>query len=345
MAGGTRTRISDIADRLGVSTATVSRALNATGYVREDLAARIRATAIGMNYALPQTETGRQALIVSSQEAMIDFKRNQFTMYVLEGVQTRAAARAITLDTHIYHADLGIADLRRAAAAPQVIGLLLVTVDDATLDLVRDLDIPAVLVNGDDPQMTVSSVTPCNRSAAALATRHLRQLGHRRILFLNRPGRRTIQRRLEGWRDAQGGDGDPALVIDIDDWTAEAAARGVTQVIACGPPFTAIVAAGDVLAAGAIAAVQGAGLSVPDDVSVVGIDGLPQGQYMLPALTSVRIPMQAVGALSLDLLMDTADQRRAQMSLPARRIELACELLHRATTAPVRARGGRAADA
>ena len=81
-----RTRISDIADRLGVSTATVSRALSGNGYVREPLAAQIRSAAVEMNYALPGQVMGQRVLLVSSQEAMIDFQRSQFTMYVLAGV-------------------------------------------------------------------------------------------------------------------------------------------------------------------------------------------------------------------------------------------------------------------
>ncbi|WP_128255760.1 LacI family DNA-binding transcriptional regulator [Falsirhodobacter deserti] len=334
MTGSGRTRISDIANRLGISTATVSRALSGNGYVRDNLANRIRATAIEMNYALPGNVSGKRALLVASQEAMIDFQRNQFTTYVLEGLRERAASQDITLDTHIFRAELGIEALREAAMAEDVVGLMLVTLDDATLNLVRALEVPTVLVNGDDPEMWLSSVTPCNRSAAMLATRHLMRLGHRRILFLNRPGRRTIRRRLEGWQDALGEACDPALVVDVDDWTAEAAQTRMEAVLRDGPDFTAVVAAGDVLATGAIVAVQAAGLSVPGDVSVVGIDGLPQGQYMSPALTSVRIPMEAVGALSLDLLVETARLRRARVSLPARRIELACEIVHRASAGP-----------
>ena len=92
------------------------------------------------------------------------------------------------------------------------------------------------------------------------------------------------------------------LELDVEDWTAEAATARINQALDMGLQFTAIVAAADILAAGAIQALQSRGLRVPGDISVVGIDGLPQGQYMSPALTSVRIPMQAVGSLSLEEL-------------------------------------------
>ena len=329
-----RTRISDIATRLGVSTATVSRALTGNGYVREGLSAQIRAAAVEMGYALPGTVTGQRVLLVSSQDAMIDFQRSQFTMYVLAGVQERAEAQGIRIDSFTYQNADDLQALRAAAAAPDVLGVLLVTVDDGMLAKVYDLACPAVVVNGDDPQMRLSSVTPCNRSAAALATRHLAALGHRRIAFLYRPGRRTIQRRYEGWRDVLAGDFEPALILEAADWTAEAAQRSVSRALEQGLDFTAIVAAGDILAAGAISALVAAGRRVPQDVSVIGIDGLPQGQYLAPALTTVKIPMHAVGALSAELLAETVRLRKAGVALPSRRIELACELIERASCAP-----------
>lgn len=328
-----RTRISDIAERLGVSTATVSRALSGNGYVREPLAAQIRSAAVEMNYALPGQITGQRVLLVSSQEAMIDFQRSQFTMYVLAGVQERAEAQDIRIDSFTYQSAGDLQALREATAAPDVLGILLVTVEDRMLAEIYDLPCPAVVVNGDDPQMRLSSVTPCNRSAAALATRYLAGLGHRRIAFLNRPGRRTIQRRYEGWRDVLAGDVEPSLILEVEDWTAEAAQRCVGRALAGGADFTAIVAAGDILAAGAIAALLAAGRRVPQDVSVIGIDGLPQGQYLAPALTTVKIPMHAVGALSLELLTESVRLRKAGVALPARRIELACELIERASCA------------
>lgn len=334
-----RTRISDIAARLGISTATVSRALTGNGYVREGLAAQIRSAAVEMNYALPGALTGQRVLLVSSQEAMIDFQRNQFTMYVLAGLQERAAAQDIRLEPFTYQGAADLQILHEAAGAEDVIGVLLVTVDDQVLRAASDLPCPAIIVNGDDPQMQLSSVTPCNRSAAALATRHLMGLGHRRIAFLTRPGRRTIQRRFEGWKDALAEGFDPALVIEVDDWTAEAAQRGVSAALRGGPRFTAIVAAGDVLAAGAIAALQAAGKRVPAEVSVLGIDGLPQGQYLSPALSTISIPMHAVGALSLELLTETVRLRKAGVNLPARRIELACDLLQRASCGAAPAQG------
>ena len=337
---GRRTRIADIADRLGVSTATVSRAISGKGYVRADLAEKIRSMALEMNYGLPDSQAGRRVLLAASNDAMLDFQRAQFTTHVLDGLRDRAAALGIEIEQHRIDPAGRLDEIADTLAEADVLGTLLLTVDDALLDAAHALPGPVVLVNSDDPDMRLSSVTPCNRSAAALAAKHLTGLGHERILFLTKPGRRTIQRRLEGLRDVLGARFDPGLVVEAEDWTVEAAEAALGRALADGLSFTAVLAAGDVLAAGALMGLHAAGLDVPDDVSLIGIDGLPQGEYLSPALTTVTIPMRAVGAFSLDLLVNAAKLAGTMIELPASRIELACSLTERASTAAARSRTG-----
>src|SRR5690606_18895742 len=145
-----------------------------------------------------------------------------------------------------------------------------------------------VLVNGDDPAMRHSSVTPCNRSAARLAAEHMLDLGHERVVFLMRRGRRTIERRFEGWRDAlaaRGFDCGPSLIVEVEDWLPELAADAIAGRIAeRGLDFSAVLAAGDSLAVGAMLGLARAGYSVPADVSVMGMDDLPQAAFQNPPL-------------------------------------------------------------
>ncbi len=333
MASGKRTRIADIAARLGVSTATVSRAISGKGYVKEDLAERIRGLAVELNYGVPDNPAGKRVWLVASNDAMIDFQRSQFTMYVLEGLQDRARSLGIAVEQRVLDSLEG--------ADPDLLGALFLTLDDAALGVARGLPFPTVLVNGDDPQMQIGSVAPCNRSAAALATRHLWDLGHRRVAFVSRPGRRTIQRRLEGVRDVLGAAFDPDLMLNVTDWTAEAAQAAVEAALSRGLDFTAVVTAGDVLATGVLIGLQNAGLRVPEDVSVVGIDGLPQGEFLYPPLTSVTIPMRAIGAVALDTLCTIARLKGTDYQMPVARVELACSLTVRGSTGPVQASAAR----
>lgn len=331
---GKRVRLAEVAERAGVSIATVSRALSGTPGVHPDLVARIRRTAQDLGYALPSPLTGRRVMVLASAAAMVDLSRSLFTFGVMQGLTARAGHLKLDLVTRaVSDPAEERAALAEAAVDPAVAGLLFLTLDDeAMLDATRGFGKPIVLVNGDDPLMQLSSVAPSNRAAAALATDHLIRLGHRRILFLTRPGRRTIERRMEGWRDRMrvAGTYDPGLVVEVDDWLPELAAERVAERLARGRDFTAILTAADSLAFGAMQALQAAGVSVPGEVSLVGMDGLPQGEFLSPPLSAIRMPMQAIGAASVDLLREML----TGLPLPARRVELACAFIARGSSGP-----------
>ncbi len=337
-----RIRLEEIAERCGVSVSTTSRALSGVGGVREDLRTVIIETAKSMNYAIPASVAGRKVILAASSAAMLDSARSQFTTHVLDGLNERARMLGVELVTRPVAApEDEIALLRDSEQDDSVAGCLFLTLDDdAMLTLTTGFSKPIVLVNGDDPSMRHSSVTPCNRSAAMLAANHLIGLGHRRILFLQRRGRRTIERRYEGWRDALSAAGVTDfedLVVEVDDWLPELARKALKQRIATrGLDFTAVLTAGDSLAFGAIRGVQEAGHSVPADVSVVGMDDLPLAAFCNPPLTAMHIPMREIGSAALSLLLDDM----AHAVLPPRRVELACHLVVRQSTAAVRAADG-----
>jgi DNA-binding LacI/PurR family transcriptional regulator len=333
---GRRVRLEDIGRQCGVSAATVSRALGGGAGVRPALVERIRGAALDAGYALPPSLAGQRVIVLASPAAMEDYSRSQFTLNVMQGIEDRAAVLRATVTARPVASTANEARALTAAAADEdVAGLLFLTLDDEDmLAAARSLPKPVVLVNGDDPSMRLSSVAPSNRAAAALATDHLRALGHRRILFLMRRGRRTIERRFEGWRDRMSADGrghDPALVIEVADWLPELAAAALRGRIArAGVDFTAILAAGDSLAMGAMQALTAQGISVPDRVSVIGMDGLPQGAFLNPPLSAIEMPMREIGAAAVDLLRDL----RGSPPRPARRIEIACRLNDRGSCGP-----------
>lgn len=331
-----RVRLEDIARQCGVSLSTASRALAGEKGVRAEIRQQILEAAKTASYGAPAAVAGQRVIVAASSAAMIDYVRNQFTLYVLEGLNERARAFGLEISTWPIadHAEEQ-AMLEEARRDDRVAGVLFLTVDDETmLAATRDFAKPVVLLNGDDPDMRLSSVTPCNRSAARLATDYLIRQGHRRILFLTRPGRRTIERRREGWRDALLEHGLPAgddLLLPVDDWIPELATKAVTErVRRRGLDFTAILAAGDSLAAGAMVAVQRLGYAVPGDVSIMGIDDLPQASFLTPPLTSMHVPKREIGMVALDLLRDAL----SGPPMPPRRVELACHIVERKSVGP-----------
>ncbi|RRI00698.1 LacI family transcriptional regulator [Mesorhizobium tamadayense] len=338
-----RIRLEEIAARCGVSVSTASRALSGVGGVRDELRTTIIEAAKSMNYAIPASVAGRKVILAASSVAMVDSARNQFTYHVLDGLNERARMLGVELVTRpVATPEEETALLRESECDDSVAGCLFLTLDDDdVLTRAAGFSKPIVLVNGDDPSMRHSSVTPCNRSAAMLAAQHLIGLGHHRVLFLMRRGRRTIERRYEGWRDAliAGGVADfEDLVIEVQDWLPELASKAVKERIATrGLDFTAVLTAGDSLAFGVIAGIQEAGYSVPGDVSVVGMDDLPLAAFCNPPLTAMHIPMHEIGSAALSLLLDDM----AHSVLPPRRVELACYLVERQSTAPARVGVGR----
>ena len=331
-----RVRLEDIAEACGVSLSTVSRALAGEKGVRPEIRQQVLDAAKHANYTVPRAVAGQKVILAASSAAMIDYIRNQFTLYVLEGLRDRAKTLGLEIVTRpIADMHEEIAVLDEARSDPAVAGLLFLTIDDEDmLAASRGFDKSIVLLNSDDPLMRLSSVTPCNRSSARLAADHLLGLGHERILFLMRPGRRTIERRYEGWRDAllhRGLQADPDLLVPVDDWLPDLATQAiVTRIRERGLDFTAVLAAGDSLAVGAMRGVKQMGYAVPGDVSVMGMDDLPQAAFLDPPLTTMHIPMREIGSSGLDLLYDNLS------GLPylPRRVELACHLVERASTGP-----------
>ena len=331
-----RVRLEDIARQCGVSVSTASRALAGEKGVRPEIRGRILEAAKTANYAVPAAVAGQRVIVAASSAAMIDYVRNQFTLYVLEGLNERARALGLEMVTRpLVDRAEELTMLEEARRDPQVAGILFLTVDDESmLAATRRFEKPVVLLNCDDPDMQLSSVTPCNRSAGRLATDYLIRLGHRRILFLMRPGRRTIERRREGWQDALLEHGLPVtddMLLPVDDWVPDLATQAVVRRIGeRGLDFTAILAAGDSLAAGAMVGVQQAGYAVPADVSIMGIDDLPQGAFLTPPLTSMHVPKREIGMVALDLLRDAL----SGPPMPARRVELACHIVERQSVGP-----------
>lgn len=333
-----RVRLEDVAKICNVSLSTVSRALSGEKGVQSKTRERILEVARKINYLIPKSVDGKKIILAVSTAAMIDHARNQFSLYVLDGLTIRAEELNISIVTYpVTNAEEAAKLVGMVSKSADILGVLSLTVDDESiLSALRDLGTPVVLINSVDSQMRLSSVTPSNRFGARVAAEHLLQLGHRRILFLMRPGRDTIAQRLLGWRDALHRFGvmdEGELVVEVEDWLPELAGQAVeARIRERGLDFTAILAAGDSLAIGAMLELRRQDIPVPDAVSVVGMDDLPQVAFMTPPLTTMHIPMREMGAAAINLLQSGVSSN----SLPPCRIELACRLVERSSTAPVR---------
>ncbi len=190
----------------------------------------------------------------------------------------------------------------------------------------RPVDLPRV------PLVQVDNI-----AGGRLATEHLVSLGHRRIAHLTgEPGLRLSDDRRTGWRaalDAAGIVPDPRLEIP-GGFTEDAGYEAAQRLLDSGVPVSAIFAASDLAAIGAMNALRARGRAVPEDVSVVGFDDLRLSAYVAPALTTVRQPAQEIGAAATNLLIELI--RRPDRRRPRRPVLFEPTLVTRDSTAPPR---------
>ncbi len=166
---------------------------------------------------------------------------------------------------------------------------------------------------------------------------YLAQLGHRRIGFIaGRPDLRSAVARASGYRAGLAAAGiafDPALV-GVGRYAQDVAREAAEAMLSLDDPPTAVFAANDLSALSIIEVAGARGLTVPDDLSVVGFDDVPEAARAQPALTTVRQPMKRLGAEAVRMVLTLL----AGDTLPETHIELPTRLVARGTTAPPRVR-------
>ncbi|SMY07275.1 LacI family DNA-binding transcriptional regulator [Flavimaricola marinus] len=336
--------IKDIAARAGVSISTVSHVINGTAPISDEVRDRVIRVARDVGYLDRRKNKGtiaslRKILLAIPQDAMPENDVNLVSWTILSTLMQESESRGIRIVVHeIDHAD-AFRQVPEAARAVDADGIILVNDDrPALLKEICNSKIPAVLINGEDPEMHINSVTPGNRFAAQKATQRLIELGHRRIIHLTWQGRRTVDRRLDGFHDAfqdNGLDIDGAITLIAEGYEPRHAEAAVRDWLARHPDLdgvTAIFCAADNLAFGAMKALKSAGLTVPDDVSVMGFDGVGLGELHVPALSTVIVPLDEFGSAALELLESSANADSKKRA--ARRLELGCEVVTRASVGP-----------
>jgi DNA-binding LacI/PurR family transcriptional regulator len=151
-----------------------------------------------------------------------------------------------------------------------------------------------------------NSVVPDDRYGAKLAVNHLAALGHRRIAYINGPAEwHSARRRLAGYKEALEtlGIGVDAAYIQPGDWEFSGGYEAAKRLLTLEPKPTAVFAANDLMALGAIYAVQDAGLSVPKDIAIVGYDNRDFTSIFRPRITTVSMPVYEMGKASAELLL------------------------------------------
>ncbi len=325
-----RVTLRDIAEAVGVSISTASRALSGAPGISGDVRSRIQSAAERLNYAgaLAGTATVISDLHVSDGSA------GEFMSAVQRGMEKKARESGLTLS--VTHA--GPSSMAWLEPDDGTAGYLLLSMQRE--DIIQHLcarAVPTVIVNGREPLMRLDAVAPANRTGGYLGARHLLQHGHTRILMLAHSPRPTIRDRMAGSRKAmqEAGLGDLGdLVVELEAMRTDLAYAAVKERIEArgGADFTAILCYNDSCAFGAIAALTEAGLSVPADISVVGFDDIPTAALISVPLTTIRVDAEDIGARSVARLIERIRSRDKLATYT----ETAVTLVVRDSTAPAR---------
>lgn len=313
--GSKRVTSQDVARHAGVSRTTVSFVLNnvAGMQISDETRQRVTAAAQALGYvpdaaaqALASGHSGTIGLLLARRSDVIgsDLFLTQM-MHVLVREVNRQGMRLLLEVVENYENQESFLRLVRSNSLDGVLysGPRL---DDSALRSLVSHGVPTVLM-GALPGSPYCFVDVNNRSAAQTAVEHLLRLGHRRIACLtNAPAAYAASSdRLCGYQDALSAAGVPVdqNLIRYGDFDAESGYMQMQALLRQQPRPTAVFVASDVVAIGAIKAIHEAGLSIPQQMAVVGFDDVPVAKYFEPALTTMHLPIAELAARACDMLV------------------------------------------
>jgi len=332
--------IYDVAKKAGVGIGTVSRVLNHSPYVRQSTRERVEAAMHDLNYH-PNSIAQRMAFGKTLTIGVITpfFTRPAFVER-LRGIEASVAESAY--DLIVFNVETPAkrdAYFRSVPLSQRVDGLIVISLPptDADVKRFRQADIPTVLVDTSHPEL--SQIVVDDVAGGRMATQHLIQLGHRRIAYLSDPLNDPLISpfrftsslyRYQGYRQAL-----KEADIPFSPEYHQAAEHGRFQakmlthkLLALPNPPTAIFAASDTQAMGALEAAREAIVKVPEELSIIGFDDIEIAAYL--RLSTIRQPLYESGLRAVELLLSCLENRENR----PQQIDLSLELIQRGTTAP-----------
>lgn len=326
---GAAVTIHDVAARAGVSVATVSRVLNGKELVRAETSRQVLEVAKSLRY-VPNV-AARTLSIRRSQTIGIVLPEvhGEFFSEVIRGIDLAARAAGYHILVSGSHSDaremIDVLDAMRG----RVDGLVVMAPDVALAPLRDQLahKLPMVLLNSDDDRH--AAITIDNYGGARTMMKHLASLGHERIAFIKGPEQNADAReRLRGYRHVmrtmgkQGaGSGErgagrrsqlptpSSQLLELDgDFTERAGFDAVKKILAFDPRPTAIFAANDSMAVGALSALAEAEVDVPGAMSLAGFDDIPIAHYVNPPLTTIGVDIAELGRRAFAVLAESMER-------------------------------------
>jgi DNA-binding LacI/PurR family transcriptional regulator len=324
--------MADVAKLAGVSHQTVSRVINNSEHVRPETRDRVIEAMRLLDY---RPNPLARALVTGRSRTLgvVSFDTTLFgPASTLFGIERAAHAAGYGVSV------ISVVEINRASVLSAierllghaVDGVVIISPQSEAVSSILELppEVPIVsVVAGPDEGAAVVEVDQF--AGAQFATRHLLELGHKTVWHISGPSDfLEAQQRIEGWRAALLEAAAPLPPILVGDWSAESGYQLGRQ-LAEDPEVTAVFVANDPMALGLLRVLHEAGRRVPEDVSIVGFDDVPESSYFTPPLTTVRQDFLEVGRSSFALLLDEIESGRRSST----RVRVSPSLIVRESTA------------
>jgi len=308
-----------------VSRATASRVLSGSPNVSDNARDAVRQAVADLDYipnraarSLAKRRSDSVAFVVSESEDRLF--SDPFFLILLRGVHSEVASRNRQLVFSLAANDSDRRSLEQFAGGGHIDGVILVSLHGSdTLPLrLEQHGVPVVLAGRPfSPDRRLHYVDMDNRGGARTATELLLERGCRRIATITGPPDMVVvQDRLAGYRDAlhEVGITAPHQLIANGDFTLTGGHDAMQRLLSVADDVDGVFAASDLMAIGAIQAIEASGRRVPHDVAVIGFDDIPAAQISQPALTTIRQPIEEMGRQMARMLLDRLEGRAVTAS-------------------------------
>jgi LacI family transcriptional regulator len=324
--------IIDVARESGVSYSTVSRVLNGFEFVKDSTRQKVLEAAERLGYVAnlqARSLAGGRSNIIGLVVPAID---NGYIAEITRGIDeeiARANYELMLYTTHRHRSKESLYVNTIANGLSDGVLLMIPLIQTDYLHALRERNFPYVMIDQTDNDNLSNVVDATNWQGAYEATEYLIKQGHRKIAhILGLEVLNSARERLNGYKSALNAHQIPyckAYVVE-GDFTHPKGYAMMQQLLQVDDRPTAVFAANDLSAFGAMQAIRDAGLRIPDDMSIIGFDDIPEAAMMSPKLTTVRQPLEQMGREAARLLLEVIDSAEDR---PLRRITLATRLIER----------------
>ncbi|GLS91563.1 LacI family transcriptional regulator [Psychromonas marina] len=305
----TKTSSYDVAKLAGVSPSTISRFFNRTSYVSPDKVQKIEEAIRSLQYKPNSPLKGKSNQRSMTIGVIIQDPVSPFSSHILNDMEQVLIEQGYSLVISSAHWNQALAtDALQYLSSNNVDGVIVVTGNLSEQQVVTfAAETPVVVIGYNVEGENVRSIHLDQELGGYIATLHLLQQGHKHIAHIkglnNQP---DSMARFKGYQRALNEWGLPVMpkLVRQGDFQSETAYQETLQLIKSNVHFTAIFAANDLSAYGAIKALHDNNIKVPDDVSVIGFDDLSTSQYFTPALTTLKQPIYELGGVSAQTILN-----------------------------------------